>query len=133
MTAVAWSFELNYAKPPRGLAANDTGSRWYRINATKVIRSESFTRTRAAHVPALERIRIDVEWVVATRRNRDASNLGLFTKPIYDGICASKGISAHIVDDDSPGFCETPIPTIRYAPDEAPRFIVTITDLGIAP
>ena len=23
--------------------------------------------------------------------------------------------------------------TIRYAPDEAPRFIVTITDLGIAP
>jgi hypothetical protein len=125
----SWSFTLPYIKPPKGTNANDTGSKWYRINATKQVRQDTYFLTKAAKIPKLERCRVDVEWIVNTHRNRDASNLGLFTKPIYDAIGAKHDPSAHVVPDDSPAYMETPTPTIRYARDETARFVVTITEL----
>ncbi|QWT24965.1 hypothetical protein KPL76_06300 [Subtercola sp. PAMC28395] len=126
-----WSFELNYSSPPPGLSANDTGSKWKRINSTKHIRTEVYYKVKALRIPTLQRIRVEVEWVVVVDRDRDASNLGLFTKPIYDGIGAKHEPSAHVVADDTAAFMDTPTPTIRLARNERARFIVTITEVEV--
>ena len=134
MTACAWSFDLPFMSPPKGLSANDRGGKWYsKASSTAMVRQMVFTYTRATHVPALERCRVDVEWVVRTKHRRDTDNLAPLLKAIYDGIGSDRGVSARIVDDDDPAHMSKPGATIRYAPDEAPRFIVTITDLGLAP
>jgi hypothetical protein len=97
-----------------------------------MVRQMVFAYTRAAHVPALERCRVEVEWVVVTKHRRDTDNLAPLLKAIYDGVGSDRGVSARIVEDDDPAHMVKPGATIRYAPDETPRFVVTITDLGRA-
>ncbi|MEA9983679.1 hypothetical protein [Subtercola sp. RTI3] len=113
------------------MSANDGyGQRFARSTNTKTIRTQVWRTVQSLKIPPMLKCRVDVEWVVNLRRGRDASNLGLWTKPIYDGIGAKHEPSAHVVPDDSPEYMETPTPTIRLARAERPRFVVTITDLG---
>jgi hypothetical protein len=131
VTAV-WSFDLPFASPPSGLSANDRGHWGRKASHTAMVRQMVFAYTRAAHVPALERCRVEVEWVVVTKHRRDTDNLAPLLKAIYDGVGSDRGVSARIVEDDDPAHMVKPGATIRYAPDETPRFVVTITDLGRA-
>jgi hypothetical protein len=127
----SWSFKLPYGSPPKGLNANDSArSHWARTKATKQVRDDSYWMTHSLNIPKMHRIRVDVEWVVAIRRNRDASNLGLFTKPIYDAIGAAHEPSVHVVPDDTAEFMQTPTPTIRYEQGCTAHFIITITDIS---
>jgi len=130
----SWTITLVYPRPPRGLHANDSAVHWaVKSKNTKTIREEVFAKVRAAHVPALERIRVNVVWVVFDARTRDTDNLGPWLKVIYDGIGSNRGISARIVDDDAPEFMEKPEATIRRDPGKGTAFFeVTITDLGSA-
>lgn len=130
MTATSWSFDLPFVSPPKGLSANDRGHWGRKASNTAMVRQMVFVKVRAAHVPALERCRVDVEWVVVTRHRRDSDNCAPLLKAIFDGIGSDKGVSARVVDDDDPAHMVKPAATIRYAPDETPRFVVTITDLG---
>lgn len=132
MTASSWSFDLPFVSPPQGLSANDRGHWGRKASNTAMVRQMVFVKVRAAHVPALERCRVDVEWVVRTQHRRDTDNLAPLLKAIYDGIGSDRGVSARIVEDDAPQFMDKPGATIRYAPEETPRFTVTITDLGDA-
>jgi hypothetical protein len=125
-----WSFDLNYPRPPKGLSANDR-CHWRTENDNiQMIRKETMLRTRAAKVPGLDSIRVDVEWVVADRRNRDTDNLAPLLKAIYDGIGSNRGTSARIVDDDDPAHMQKPSATIRFQAGAEPHFTVTITDIG---
>ena len=132
MSATSWSFDLPYVTVPLGLSMNDRPHWSVRSYSTTMVRHDVFVLTRSAHVPSLDRIQVDVEWVTATKRRRDTDNIAPLLKAIYDGIGADRGISARIVEDDAPEFMSKPGATIRYAPDEKPRFVVTITDLGAA-
>jgi hypothetical protein len=124
-----WSFDLNYTRPPKGLSANDRCHWRTKHDSTQQIRNEVM-RTRAAHVPALDRIQVDVVWVVADLRDRDTDNVAPLLKAIYDGIGSNRGVSARIVGDDSPEFMSKPAATIRYDKAATAHFTVTITDLG---
>lgn len=126
----SWSFILDYPRPPKGLHANDRPHWTVKSGATQDIRLEVMAKTRALHLGELERIRVDVEWVVADRRKRDTDNLAPFLKAIYDGIGANRGVSARLVEDDDPAHMEKNAATIRYEKGARPHFLVTITDLG---
>jgi crossover junction endodeoxyribonuclease RusA len=130
MSVSSWSFDLPFVSPPQGLSANDRGHWGHKASNTAMVRQMVFVKVRAAHVPALECCRVDVEWVVVTKHRRDTDNLAPLLKAIFDGIGSDQGVSARIVEDDDPAHMVKHFATIRYAPDETPRFIVTITDLG---
>ena len=130
MTAVAWSFELPFVTPPEGLSLNDRRHWSRKASNTAMVRLMVFQRVRAAHVPALGKCQVDVAWVVRTLHRRDTDNLAPLLKAIYDGIGSDRGVSARIVEDDAPQWMSKPSATIRYAPTEVPRFVVTITDIG---
>lgn len=128
-----WSFTLPYPRPPRGLHANDRIHWRGKAKSSAKVRQDVFTLVRAAHVPALERIRVDVEWVVPDRRKRDTDNLAPLLKVIYDAIGSDRGISARIVEDDDPLHMSKPSATIRHSHGELAHFIVTITDIETYP
>jgi hypothetical protein len=127
-----WQFTLDYPRPPKGLSANDSGVHWATRNGSiQDVRMEVFAKTRALHIGVLERIQVDLTWIVKDRRKRDAPNLWPFSKAICDGIASNKGVSAHLVDDDDDEHLIAPTPTICYIKGARPRFIVTITDLSV--
>lgn len=126
----SWSFILDYPKPPYGLSQNDRPRHWaIRSGAVKDIRMEVMARTRALKLGVLEKIRVQVTWVVADRRKRDTDGPDPFCKAIYDGIGSDRGISARLVEDDSPEFMEKPRLVIRYEKGARPHFEVTITEV----
>ena len=131
ITLPAHTFILDYPRPPKGLSANDRPGHWsVKHGATQDIRLEVMAKTRALHMGAPEKIRVDVVWVVADKRRRDTDNLAPFLKAIYDGIGADKGVSARLVDDDDPTHMDKPAATIRYEQGARARFEVTITEVA---
>lgn len=127
-----WTIRLHYARPPKGLSANDRTHWRAKANATAAIREEVMHLVRAAKIPACERIRVDLTWYVADRRRRDSDNLAPLAKAIYDGIGANRGVSARIVEDDDPISMQKPTPTIEYVKGCTAHFAIRITDLGRA-
>lgn len=125
-----WQFTLPYPSIPKGLSANYRGHWGPKAASTAMVRRDVMGLVRAAHIPGLSKIRVDVERVVNLHRTRDADNLSPLLKAIYDGIGSNTGVSARIVDDDNPECIEKPEATFRYARDEQPRIVVTITDIG---
>lgn len=126
-----WSFDLPYTNTPQGLSANHRIRHWsIKARATAKVRADTMRATRAAHVPALDRIAVAVVRIVTTTRTRDEDNLAPLLKAIYDGIGSNTGISARIVDDDDPAHMKKNGVTFQVIPGDTPRFIVTITDLG---
>jgi hypothetical protein len=131
-TAGTWSFVLRHKRPPKGLSANDRCHWRTKHESTQLIRSQTMLRTRAAKVPSLDRVRVDVVWVVADHRNRDTDNLAPLLKAIYDGIGSNRGTSARIVADDDPAHMAKPGASIRFEAGVEPHFEVTITVIGEA-
>ena len=130
-TTGPWQFVLDHRRPPRGLHANDRAHWAVKAGATSDIRLEVMAAVRALHIGVLERIRVDIVWVVKDHTKRDTDGPDPFCKAVYDGIGASgKGYSAHLVEDDDGARMEKPRLTIRYEKGARPRFEVTITDLG---
>ena len=129
-TGVGTMFILDYPRPPKGLSQNDRPGHWaVRAGATADIRMEVMAKTRALKLGELDRVRVDVTWVVADKRRRDSDNLAPFLKAIYDGIGADKGVSARVVEDDDPAHMEKPSASIRYEKGSRPHFEVTITEI----
>ena len=126
-----WQFILDYPRPPKGLHANDRAHYMVRAGAVADIRLEVMAKVRALHIGVLERVSVQVVWVVATKATRDEDGPDPFCKAIYDGIgSSSRGYSAHLVEDDSPEFMVKPRLTIRYEQGVHPHFEVNLTDLG---
>lgn len=126
-----WTFILDYPRPPKGLHANDRPGHWgIKAGATADIRQEVFWKVRALHIGRLERISVQVVWVVGDKRKRDSDGPAPMLKAIYDGIASDRGVSAHVVADDSPEYVEKPGLTFRYEKGARARFEVSITDLS---
>jgi hypothetical protein len=128
-TGTGWSFILDYPKPPKGLSANDRTHWRVKAGAVADIRLEVMAKTRALHLGSLDKISVQVVWVVADRRRRDTDNLAPFMKAIFDGIGADKGVSAHLVEDDDPAHMIKPGALIRYEAGVRPHFEVRIAEV----
>lgn len=125
----AWQFILDYPRPPKGLSANDRAHWAVKAGATADVRLEVMAKTRALRLGVLERIRVDVVWVVADKRRRDSDNASPMLKAIYDGIGADKGVSAHLVDDDDPERMYKAPLTFRYEKGTRAHFEIRITEV----
>jgi len=128
-----WTIRLEYTRPPTGLSLNDRPHWATKSRNTAMVRNDVFVKVRAAKVPALERIAVFVTWYVFDGRTRDSDNPAPLLKAIYDGIGANRGISARIVEDDSPEYMDKRGLTIERAPGKGNAFFeVRIVDLGDA-
>jgi hypothetical protein len=125
-----WSFILNYPRAPKGLNANDRSHWRTKARSTQQVRDVVATIVQNMPIPTVERVRVDCVWVVATRAKRDPDNLAPFLKAVYDAIGSDRGVSAHLVADDSPKYMEKVGATIRYEYGCDAHFIITITDIG---
>ncbi|WP_417540768.1 hypothetical protein [Microbacterium maritypicum] len=83
-----------------------------------------------AKIPKLQRISVQVVWVVPTRHKRDEDGPDPFCKVIYDAIGSDRGVSARIVQDDTKEFMDKPRLVIEHQPGERAHFRVEITDIS---
>lgn len=125
-----WMFVLDYPRPPKGLHSNDRAHWRVKAGATADVRQEVFAKVRALRLGTLEKIRVDVTWVVGDKRKRDEDGPEPLCKAIYDAIGSDRGVSAHLVDDDTAEFMEKTRLAIRYEPGARAHFEVKITSVG---
>ncbi|ALJ22076.1 hypothetical protein AOA12_20155 [Microbacterium sp. No. 7] len=128
-----WTIVLPYPRPPDGLSANSRTHWRVKARATAEVRNLVVALTRSHRVPKMQRCEVQIVWVVTDRRKRDTDGPDPFCKAIYDAIGSDRGISAHIVPDDSPEWMSKPRLRIEYRPGEKARFEVTIRDISHRP
>lgn len=127
---MTWTLELGYTKPPDGLSANDRTHWAVKSKSTAAVRSLVKYLALEAGIEPMQRCQVEVIWVVTDRRRRDVDNHLYFYKAICDGLGADRGVSAHIVPDDTPEYMTKMIPRIEYRPGSTPHFEVLISDIS---
>lgn len=125
-----WTLELPYDRPPKGLHANDRVHHMVRARSAKELRERVAVLCRVAKIPKLQRISVQVVWVVPTRHKRDEDGPDPFCKVIYDAIGSDRGVSARLVADDTPEFMDKPRLVIERQPGVTAHFRVEITDVS---
>jgi crossover junction endodeoxyribonuclease RusA len=113
-------FIFDWAAPP--LSSNQRLHWARKAELTRTVRSATGYKCRA--LPVLERVRVDLVWVVNDKRRRDADNVTPTLKAMCDGL-----IDVGLVDDDTPIFMEKSMPRIEYRKGEAPHLELTITEV----
>lgn len=126
---MTWILDLPFDRPPKGLSANHRTHWAVKSKATAEVRAQVKYLAWAAGIEPMQRCQVEVIWVVADKRRRDADNAAPFAKAIFDGLAADKGVSAHIVPDDDPAHMVKLMPRIEYRPNTTPHFEVIVTDL----
>lgn len=104
-----------------------------RNESTQRIRNVVSGLARKHGIPKMQRMQVELVWVVKDRRKRDADNAVPFLKAIADGLASDAGISAHLVPDDSPEYCVKLMPRIEYRQGSTPHFEVHVTDISNRP
>lgn len=127
---MTWTLELGYTRPPRGLHQNDRAHWRVKARPTKEVRELVTVLCRAAKIPKLQRVSVQVVWVVPTKHKRDEDGPDPLCKAIYDAIGSDRGVSARIVQDDTKEFMDKPRLVIEHRPGELAHFRVEITDLS---
>lgn len=127
---MTWILELGYTKPPPGLSANDRSHWATKARSVAAVRGLVKSLATRAGIPPMQRCQVEVIWVVKDKRRRDVDNPLYFYKAICDGLGADKGVSAHIVPDDTPEYMVKTIPRIEYRPGTTPHFEVLISDIS---
>ncbi|WP_405375930.1 MULTISPECIES: hypothetical protein [unclassified Microbacterium] len=128
-----WVLALAYSRPPKGLSANDRAHWRTKARSTAEVRNLVVALARSAGIPQLQRVQVELVWVVKDHRKRDDDNLAPLAKACWDALASDRGVSARIVPDDSPEFVTKMHPRIEYRPDETPHFEVTVTDISHRP
>jgi crossover junction endodeoxyribonuclease RusA len=103
------------------LSLNDRGS--WRASAGTIasIRRTANLLTRAAGVPTLDHVTVQLIWTVPDRRRRDEENPVSTLKPWCDGM-----VDAGVVPDDTPDLMTKPMPIIEYVKGQTGvRFVIT--------
>lgn len=114
------TFTLPWDRPP--LTANQRLHWAVKAKLTKHIR---VTAARLARdVPFLDRVEVELVWVVTDRRRRDAENPVPTLKALCDGL-----VDADVVPDDTPGFMVKRMPVIRFEAGGVRRLELTIREL----
>ena len=99
-----WMFTLPMTTP---LSLNSRQHWRSKARDVAEVRAAAYARARAAHIPALPRIAVELHYAPRDRRRRDALNLVATLKPIEDGI-----VDAGIVPDDTAEFVQPTMPVL---------------------
>jgi crossover junction endodeoxyribonuclease RusA len=86
-------------RPP--LSLNHRLNHYAKARITKDIRTEAGWLARSTKIPALEKCRVEITWVVPDGRRRDEDNPAPSAKAVYDGL-----VDAGVVKDDTPEYME---------------------------
>lgn len=124
---MTWTLELGYTRPPKGLHQNDRAHWRVKARSTKEVRELVTVLCRVAKIPKLQRVSVQVVWVVPTKHKRDEDGPDPLCKVIYDAIASDRGVSARIVQDDTKEFMDKPRLVIEHQPGELAHFRVEIT------
>lgn len=81
------SWEIRLAYPTLPISLNDRGTKWQiKWRASRTLRDRVRVMTRHLEIPRLEAIHVDMTWIPATKRKRDADNAVATLKPAIDGL-----------------------------------------------
>lgn len=127
---MTWTLELPFERPPKGLHANDRCHWRVKARSAKEVRELVTVLCRVAKIPKLQRVSVQVVWVVPTKHTRDEDGPDPLCKVIYDAIGSDRGVSARIVQDDTKEFMDKPRLVIEHQPGELAHFRVEITDIS---
>lgn len=127
---MTWTLMLPYERPPKGLHSNDRAHHMVKARSAKEIRNVVTVLCRSQSVPKMQRVSVQVFWVVPTRHKRDADGPDPLCKVIYDAIGSDRGVGAQIVADDTPEFMDKPRLVIKHQPGVTAHFRVEITDIS---
>jgi len=116
-----WILELDWQKPP--LSLNDRPGWRREAKLKKYIRHTGSWLARAAGIPPLESIHVQLHWTPATNRTRDPDNPIATQKPLIDGLK-----DAGVVPDDSPRYVTWSPPQIHPADATHPRMWLEINE-----
>lgn len=130
---MSWVIELPYTSIPKGLSGNFHGHWRHRHKATLEVRALVVAKVRAERIPTMQRLQVGIVQYVADRRVRDADNAWPLLKACADALASNRGVSAHLVPDDSDAYCTKLAPRIEYAPTVTPHFALTVTDISNRP
>lgn len=130
---MTWTFLLPYARPPKGLHANDRVHWRTKARSTAEVRNLVVMLCREQRIPKMQRVSVQLVWVVGDHRKRDADGPDPMAKAIFDAVGSDRGVSAGLVPDDSPEFMMKPRPVIEYRDGASPHFEVIIRDLTYRP
>lgn len=103
-TGRSWRVDLPFTAP---ISLNGRGHWQTRARQIAHIRRGSLLVIRAARVPALPRISVELHYAPRDRRRRDPLNLVATLKPLEDAI-----VDAGVVPDDTPAFVLPTMPVI---------------------
>lgn len=114
-----WTLKLPFPRPPEGLHANDRCHWRVKAQSTASVRDLVMLLCRSQRVPKMQRVSVQVVWVVPDHRKRDADNCAPLLKAIFDAIGSDRGTSAHLVPDDDPEHMVKPQLIIEHRPGPA--------------
>lgn len=117
MTATA-SHTFDWPRPP--LTANQRLHYMARARITRDVRTAAAYAFR--NFPEVEKVRVELVWVVTDKRRRDVDNIVPTLKAVCDGL-----VDVEIVPDDTPQYMEKVMPTIELG--EKPGVIVRVTEM----
>lgn len=123
-----WVLSLPYARPPKGLHANDRAHWRAKAASTAEVRDLVVMLCRSQRIPQMQRVAVQVVWVVPDKRKRDSDGPDPLCKAIYDAIGSDRGTSAHLVPDDSPEWMDKPRLRIEHRPGEPAHFEIQIRE-----
>lgn len=104
-----WIIRLPYSTPP--LTLNGRQHWATKARGVREVRGTVATLAKVLHIPACQRIHIELHYVPRDGRRRDQDNLVATLKPCIDGL-----VDAGIVPDDSPEYV-TWVPPVIDPPD----------------
>jgi hypothetical protein len=123
---IRYDLHLPWDKPPLNL--NDRHGHWAaRHAAVKPVRKAAWALARQAKIPRCSKIRVELHYRPATRRDRDEDNLVATMKVLVDGIVGD----AQVVPKDTGRHVERLMPVIHEVEDGRPGELwlsVTILD-----
>lgn len=117
-----WVLVLHYKRPPLTLNQRMHWAPKHKLN--RQVRDQAAYLARHHGIPPLGRCRVELTWVVADRRRRDADNIQPTLKAICDGL-----VDAGIVTDDTPDLMQKPEVTIRHEHGATPHLEVRVREV----
>ena len=109
---------FDWPRPP--LNANQRLHWAAKAKLTRMIRGA--TCAAAINIPRVEKITVQLTWVVTDKRRRDSDNAYPTFKAMCDGL-----VDALVVPDDTPKYMDKRAPLIRYEPGGTPRLELEVT------
>ena len=119
---------LPYTSIPDGLSGNSRHHWRTKARSTAQVRN-LIVQLAEPDIEPMNRMQVELVWVVTDRRKRDEDNMAPLFKAICDGLGSDRGVSARLVRDDSPEWMVKLHPRIEYRPDETAHFEVIVTEL----